>query len=69
LVRRWRLKAIDVKHPGLEIIPSTSFGGTDGIYCRAAGISSYGVSGSYRKNNNSFSRGLNECVFVEGYLR
>ena len=31
-------KAIDVKHPGLEIIPSMSSGGTDGMHFRAAGF-------------------------------
>jgi acetylornithine deacetylase/succinyl-diaminopimelate desuccinylase-like protein len=60
-------KAIDVKHPGLEIIPSMSSGGTDGMHFRAAGIPSYGVNGSYGKNSDSFSHGLNERVLVESF--
>ena len=60
-------KAIDVKYPGLEIIPSMSSGGTDGMHFRAAGIPSYGVNGSYGKNSDSFSHGLNERVLVESF--
>jgi carboxypeptidase PM20D1 len=60
-------KAIDVKHPGLEIIPSMSIEGTDGMHFRAAGIPSYGVNGSYGKNSDSFCHGLNERVLVESF--
>jgi len=60
-------KAIDIKYPGLEIIPSMSSGGTDGMHFRAAGIPSYGVNGSYGKNSDSFSHGLNERVLVESF--
>jgi acetylornithine deacetylase/succinyl-diaminopimelate desuccinylase-like protein len=60
-------KAIDAKYPGLEIIPSMSSGGTDGMHFRAAGIPSYGVNGSYGKNSDSFSHGLNERVLVESF--
>jgi carboxypeptidase PM20D1 len=60
-------KAIDVKYPGLEIIPSMSSGGTDGMHFRAAGIPSYGVNGQYSKSSDSFSHGLNERVLVESF--
>ena len=60
-------KAIDIKYPGLEIIPSMSSGGTDGMHFRAAGIPRYGVNGSYGKNSDSFSHGLNERVLVESF--
>ena len=60
-------KAIDIKYPGLEIIPSMSSGGTDGMHFRAAGIPSYGVNGSYGKDSDSFSHGLNERVLVESF--
>ena len=39
-----------------------SIEGTDGMHFRAAGIPSYGVNGSYGKNSDSFSHGLNERV-------
>ena len=60
-------KAIDIKYPGLEIIPSMSSGGTDGMHFRAAGIPSYGVNGHYGKNSDSFAHGLNERVLVESF--
>ena len=44
-----------------------SIEGTDGMYFRAAGIPSYGVNGSYGKNSDSFSHGLNERVLVESF--
>ncbi|MDB4210073.1 M20/M25/M40 family metallo-hydrolase [Gammaproteobacteria bacterium] len=60
-------KAIDIKFPGLEIIPSMSSGGTDGMHFRAAGIPSYGVNGGYGKASDNFSHGLNERVQVQSF--
>ena len=60
-------KAIDIKYPGLEIIPSMSLGATDGMHFRAAGIPSYGVNGQYGKSSDSFAHGLNERVLVESF--
>ncbi len=59
--------AIDIKYPGLEIIPSMSSGGTDGMHFRAAGIPSYGVNGMYGKVSDNFSHGLNERVLVQSF--
>jgi len=60
-------KAIDIKYPGLEIIPSMSSGGTDGMHFRAAGIPSYGVNGGYGKASDSFAHGLNERILVQSF--
>ena len=60
-------KAIDIKYPGLEIIPSMSSGGTDGMHFRAAGIPSYGVNGGYGKASDSFAHGLNERILVQTF--
>ena len=60
-------KAIYIKFPGLEIIPSMSSGGTDGMHFRAAGIPSYGVNGGYGKASDNFSHGLNERVQVQSF--
>jgi|TARA_B110000037_G_scaffold188955_1_gene220792 acetylornithine deacetylase/succinyl-diaminopimelate desuccinylase-like protein len=60
-------KAINIKYLGLEIIPSMSSGGADGMHFRAAGIPSYGVNGHYGKSSDSFSHGLNERVLVESF--
>ena len=60
-------KAIDIKYEGLEIIPSMSSGGTDGMHFRAAGIPSYGVNGGYGKASDSFAHGLNERILVQSF--
>ena len=60
-------QAIDIKYPGLEIIPSMSSGGTDGMHFRAAGIPSYGVNGGYGKASDSFAHGLNERILVQTF--
>ena len=60
-------KAIDIKYPELEVIPSMSSGGTDGMHFRATGIPSYGVNGHYGKTSDSFSHGLNERILVESF--
>jgi len=60
-------KAIDIKYPGLEIVPSMSSGGTDGMHFRAAGIPSYGVHGLYIKSSDVFAHGLNERIPVQSF--
>jgi acetylornithine deacetylase/succinyl-diaminopimelate desuccinylase-like protein len=60
-------KAIDTRYPELEIIPSMSSGGTDGMHFRAAGIPSYGVNGIFMKSSDSFSHGLNERLPVKSF--
>lgn len=60
-------KAVDNKFPGLEIIPSMSSGGTDGMHFRAAGIPSYGVNGGYSKANDTNAHGLNERIPVQTF--
>jgi len=60
-------KAIDTRYPGLEIIPSMSSGGTDGMHFRAAGIPSYGVNGIFMKGSDIYAHGLNERMPVESF--
>ena len=60
-------EAVDIKYPGLEIIPGMSSGGTDGMHFRAAGIPSYGVNGGYGKASDSFAHGLNERIEITAY--
>jgi hypothetical protein len=38
-------KAIDLRAPGLPIVPSMSAGATDSLYFRNIGVPSYGVGG------------------------
>lgn len=60
-------KAVDIRYPGLEIIPAMSSGGTDGMHFRAAGIPSYGVNGIYMKSSDMFAHGLNERILVQAF--
>ncbi len=57
-------KAIDLRSPGLPIVPSMSAGATDSLYFRNLGVPSYGVSGTYMHPKDSFAHGLNERVPV-----
>lgn len=57
-------KAIDLRAPGLPIVPSMSAGATDSLHFRNAGVPSYGVGGRFMNPKDSFSHGLNERVPV-----
>ena len=57
-------KAIDLRAPGLPIVPSMSAGATDGLYFRNAGVPSYGVSGIFMSARDNYAHGLNERVPV-----
>jgi carboxypeptidase PM20D1 len=53
-------KAIDLRYPGLPIVPTMSSGASDSLYYRAQGIPSYGISGIFMKPSDDLSHGLNE---------
>jgi acetylornithine deacetylase/succinyl-diaminopimelate desuccinylase-like protein len=53
-------KAVDRRAPGLPIEPNMSAFATDSLYFRAAGIPSYGVSGTFMRPSDDFAHGLNE---------
>lgn len=57
-------KAIDLRAPGLPIVPSMSAGATDSLYFRNAGVPSYGVGGIFMRAQDSYAHGLNERVPV-----
>jgi acetylornithine deacetylase/succinyl-diaminopimelate desuccinylase-like protein len=57
-------RAIDLRAPGLPIVPSMSAGATDSLYFRNLGVPSYGVSGIFMHPNDNFAHGLNERVPV-----
>lgn len=60
-------KAVHARHPGVPIVPSQESGATDGLYLRAAGIPTYGVSGMFIKQGDQFAHGLNERIPVAGF--
>jgi carboxypeptidase PM20D1 len=57
-------KAIDLRAPGLPIVPSMSAGATDSLYFRNLGVPSYGVGGEFMHPKDIFWHGLNERVPV-----
>ncbi|HET6971018.1 MAG TPA: M20/M25/M40 family metallo-hydrolase [Phenylobacterium sp.] len=59
-------KAVHARYPGLAIVPSQDSGASDSMYFRALGIPSYGVSGLFMEEGQSFIHGLNEKAPVAG---
>jgi acetylornithine deacetylase/succinyl-diaminopimelate desuccinylase-like protein len=59
--------AVDASHRGLRIVPTMSSGATDGVFFRAAGIPTYGVSEIYIRDEDSFAHGLNERMPVKAF--
>ncbi len=60
-------RAIHAFRPGVAIVPHQAAGATDGVFFRAAGIPTYGVSGMFMKDSDSFAHGLNERVPVASF--
>lgn len=57
-------RAIDLRAPGLPIVPSMSAGATDSLYFRNLGVPSYGVGGAFMSPRDNYAHGLNERVPV-----
>jgi acetylornithine deacetylase/succinyl-diaminopimelate desuccinylase-like protein len=55
-------KAIDLRAPGLPIVPAMSAGATDSLYFRNVGVPSYGVSGLFMHPKDNYAHGLDERV-------
>jgi acetylornithine deacetylase/succinyl-diaminopimelate desuccinylase-like protein len=60
-------RAVHAIHPGVPVVPEQSSGASDGLYLRAAGIPTYGTSGMFVKDNDSFAHGLDERVPVRSF--
>ena len=60
-------KALHMRFEGLEIIPSMSAGGTDGMHFRRAGVPTYGAGAMFVKPNDTFAHGLNERLPVDSF--
>jgi acetylornithine deacetylase/succinyl-diaminopimelate desuccinylase-like protein len=59
--------AVHARHPGVPIIPSMASGASDGVFFRAAGIPTYGVSEAFIKESDDFAHGLNERLPVQSF--
>lgn len=55
-------RAIDLRAPGLPIVPSMSAGATDSLYFRNVGVPSYGVGGVFMSPKDNYAHGLDERV-------
>jgi acetylornithine deacetylase/succinyl-diaminopimelate desuccinylase-like protein len=55
--------------PGAPVVPTMSTGGSDGIYTRAAGMPTYGVSGLAIDTDDLRAHGRDERLGVESYYR
>lgn len=55
-------KAVHARFPKLDITPSMSAGATDGLFYRAAGIPTYGISALFQRAEDGFAHGLNERI-------
>jgi acetylornithine deacetylase/succinyl-diaminopimelate desuccinylase-like protein len=53
-------RAVHANYPGVPLTPSMSAGATDGVFFRAAGIPTYGVSEIFIREQDEFAHGLNE---------
>ena len=53
-------RAIDLRAPGLPIVPSMSAGATDSLHFRNAGVPSYGVGGVVMSPHDNYVHGLDE---------
>jgi acetylornithine deacetylase/succinyl-diaminopimelate desuccinylase-like protein len=60
-------RTVHARYPGIVITPYMSAGATDGIFFRAAGIPTYGVSGVFMRGSDVYAHGLNERVPSDGF--
>lgn len=59
--------AVHARYPGVPIIPIQESGATDGIFYRAAGIPTYGVSETFIRAEDQFAHGLDERIPVNSF--
>ena len=59
--------SVHARHPGIPIIPIQESGATDGLYYRAAGIPTYGISEVFIRPQDQFAHGLDERIPVQSY--
>jgi len=59
--------AVHARHPGIPIIPIQESGATDGLFYRAAGIPTYGISETFIRNEDQFAHGLDERIPVKSF--
>jgi acetylornithine deacetylase/succinyl-diaminopimelate desuccinylase-like protein len=61
--------AVHASYPQARIVPQMAAYATDGSVFRGQGLPTYGVSGIFLKNSESFSHGLDERVPVDAFYK
>jgi acetylornithine deacetylase/succinyl-diaminopimelate desuccinylase-like protein len=59
--------ATDSRYPGVPVVPYIAPGGTDGVYLRNGGITSYGLYGLFLRAEDDNSHASNEKLSIEGF--
>lgn len=59
--------AVHASYPGIPVVPDQASYTTDGSILRAAGIPTYGTCGTFIKDSDDFSHGLDERLPVEAF--
>jgi len=60
-------RTVNTLYPGVPVVPSQEPSASDGVFFRAAGIPTYGVDGSFIKESDEFTHGLNERIPVKSF--
>lgn len=60
-------RTVNTLYPGVTVVPIQEAGATDGVFFRAAGIPTYGVDGSFIKDSDDLTHGLDERVPVKSF--
>ena len=59
--------AVHARHPGIPIVPIQESGATDGLFFRAAGIPTYGISETFIRAEDQYAHGLDERIPVTSF--
>jgi imidazolonepropionase-like amidohydrolase/acetylornithine deacetylase/succinyl-diaminopimelate desuccinylase-like protein len=59
--------AVHARHPGIPIIPIQESGATDGLFFRAGGIPTYGISEIFIRAEDQYAHGLDERIPVQSF--
>lgn len=59
--------AVHARHPGIPIVPIQESGATDGLFYRAAGIPTYGISETFIRAEDQYAHGLDERIPVQSF--
>ncbi len=62
-------KVVKEMWPGTPVIPTMSTGASDGVYTNAAGLPTYGISGTSEERGDHRSHGKDERIGIEAFYK